>query len=495
MSSSIKKTAGPAVEKRAGRRIGLPSLGLHASERLLLLRGMDLLLLNASLVAALWLTTNLIPGPSALWSGAKWFITLSILWLMVAAVFDVYNLARAASASAGVMAIMAAALLVGIAYMLIPWLTPPIVGRGQGYLFVVLATANLCAWRFFYARVFVQPTFHRRVLVVGAGESGRHLVEALQSDFARRDANPFRGTGYRVLGFVDDDPLLQGQRISGVSVVGGSADLTRLVQRFAINELVVAITYTNIINARLMEAILDCREMGLPVINMTTVYERLTGRVAVEHMGRNVELAAGHRENAFWRLYQGLKYVVDLVGALVGLLLLLLAIPPLWLANRLASPGPLFFRQERVGLGGQPYTVIKFRSMIPEAEKDMGAVWAADNDERVTAVGRFLRQTHLDELPQVINVLRGEMSLVGPRPERPEFIAELSRQIPFYRVRHCLKPGITGWAQIHQHYSDSLEGAQEKLEYDLYYVKNATPLLDVLILLRTISKVLGFKGR
>jgi exopolysaccharide biosynthesis polyprenyl glycosylphosphotransferase len=492
MSSSFEKTAVTAIQQR---RIRLPSLGLHASERRLLLRAADLLLLNASLVAALWLTTDLIPDLRALWSGAKWFITLSILWLMVAAVFDVYNLARAASVSAGVMAIMAAALLAGAVYMLIPWLTPPIVSRGQGYFFVALATTNLCAWRFFYARLFVQPTFHRRVLVVGAGESGRHLVEALQSDFARRDANPFRGTGYQVLGFVDDDPLLQGQRISGVAVVGGSADLTRLVQRFAINELVVAITYTNIINPGLMEAILDCREMGLPVINMTTIYERLTGRVAVEHMGRNVELAAGHRENAFWRLYQGMKRLGDLLGALVGLLLLLLAMPPVWLANRLASPGPLFFRQERVGLGGKPYTVIKFRSMIPEAEKEMGAVWAADNDERVTAVGRFLRQTHLDELPQMINVLRGEMSLVGPRPERPEFVEELSRQIPFYRARHCLKPGITGWAQIHQHYGDSLEGAQEKLEYDLYYVKNATPLLDVLILLRTISKVLGFKGR
>jgi exopolysaccharide biosynthesis polyprenyl glycosylphosphotransferase len=495
MSSSIKKTAGPAVEKRTGRRIWLPSLGLHASERRLLLRVVDLLLLNGSLVVALWLTTDLIQGPSVFWSGAKWFITLSVLWLMVAAVFDVYNLARAASASASVMAIMAAALLTSSVYMFIPWFTPPIVGRGQAYVFVAIAGGILCAWRFFYARYFVQPTFHRRVLVVGAGESGRALVEALQSDFARKDANPFRGTGYQVVGFVDDDPGLHGQQISGVSVVGSSADLVSLVERFAINELVVAITYTNIINAPLLEAILDCREMGLPVITMATIYERLTGRVAVAHMGGNVELASGSQENAFWRLYQNLKQILDVVGALLSLPILLLAIPPVWLANRLASPGPLLFRQERVGQGGKPIVVIKFRSMIPEAEKGLGAVWAAADDERITAVGRFLRKTHLDELPQIINVLRGEMSLVGPRPERPQFVQELSRQIPFYRVRHCLKPGITGWAQIHQHYGDSLEGAQEKLEYDLYYVKHATPILDALIILRTISKVFGLKGR
>lgn len=155
---------------------------------------------------------------------------------------------------------------------------------------------------------------------------------------------------------------------------------------------------------------------------------------------------------------------------------------------------PLFFKQTRVGRSGRPFSIIKFRSMVTDAEK-RGAMWAQAHDVRVTKIGRLLRWSHIDELPQIINVLRGEMSLVGPRPERPEFVEQLAPSIPFYRARHCTKPGITGWAQIHQDYGDTIEGAQEKLEYDLYYVKHASPILDMLIMLRTITKVVGLRGR
>lgn len=494
--SSVQKPVVKNWWQRLNGRIQLPSLGLNTSERRLVLGGVDLFLLNASLILALIITTDLISGPDVLWQYAKWFITLSLVWLALAAIFDVYNLARAASISASATASMAAALFGSGFYFLIPWFTPPLIGRGQGYLFVALAMLSVGAWRIVYARLFVQPTFFRRVLVIGAGESGQALVEALQSDYAQKDANPFRGTGYRVVGFVDDDPSLQQTTVAGIPILGTADSLLNLIQRFDVDEVVVAITYTNIINPGLMEAILDCREQGLPMTTMATIYERLTGRVAVEHTGRNIELAGGAaQETPFARLFSGLKRLADLLGGLIGLLVLVLVIPLVWLANRLASPGPLFFKQERVGLGGKPFMVIKFRSMIPNAEANTGAVWASTNDNRVTAVGNFLRKTHLDELPQVINVLRGEMSLVGPRPERPEFVQELSDYIPFYRVRHCVKPGITGWAQIHQDYGDSISGAQEKLEYDLFYVKHKTPLLDLLILLRTISKVLGLRGR
>jgi lipopolysaccharide/colanic/teichoic acid biosynthesis glycosyltransferase len=228
---------------------------------------------------------------------------------------------------------------------------------------------------------------------------------------------------------------------------------------------------------------------------MATVYERLTGRVAVEHASRNVEVAAGSSSGALQRVYGLFKRMNDLPAALVGLVVLGLSLPLIWLGNRLWSPGPLFFRQKRVGQGGRPFTLIKYRSMVPNAERLSGAVWATEGDNRITTFGHYLRKMHLDELPQVINVLRGEMSLVGPRPERPEFVGQLSELIPFYRARHCLKPGITGWAQIHQDYGDSIEGAREKLEYDLYYVKNASPTLDITIILRTVAKMLGMKGR
>jgi lipopolysaccharide/colanic/teichoic acid biosynthesis glycosyltransferase len=165
------------------------------------------------------------------------------------------------------------------------------------------------------------------------------------------------------------------------------------------------------------------------------------------------------------------------------------------LGNALTSPGPLFFRQRRLGRGGRPFSVMKFRSMVDDAESASGAIWAQPGDERVTRIGRLMRLTHVDELPQAINVLRGEMSWVGPRPERPEFVAELSKTIPFYRARHSLRPGVTGWAQIHQNYGDSVERAREKLQYDLYYIKHAGPALDGLIVLRTVAKVLTLQGR
>jgi lipopolysaccharide/colanic/teichoic acid biosynthesis glycosyltransferase len=216
--------------------------------------------------------------------------------------------------------------------------------------------------------------------------------------------------------------------------------------------------------------------------------------VAVEHASRDIELATGKPEGSFDRLYGVIKRCVDLAGSVIGLIVLAVLIPVVWLANRVSSPGPLYYRQERVGLGGKSFEMIKFRSMKPDAEIDE-AVWASAQDGRVTPIGRVLRGTHLDELPQAVNVLRGEMSLVGPRPERPEFVQKLSQTIPFYRARHCMKPGITGWAQVHQDYGDSVERAREKLEYDLYYVKRASSFLDLVIVLRTISKMVGFRGR
>jgi exopolysaccharide biosynthesis polyprenyl glycosylphosphotransferase len=479
----------------APERVALPSLRLRVSERRLLLVVVDMALLSGALVLSLFLRTNLGPQIAVWWSAAKWFGTLALAWLLFAFIFDVYDLARAASMSYSVRASAPAALLAGILYLAIPWFTPPIQNRTQGFLFLFLAVNGISAWRLFYARFFVQPAFQRRSLVVGAGISGQILVEAMQSKRLHLDANPFRGTSHNVVGFVDDNPACWGHQLAGIPVLGESGELVRLVHRLSIDEIIIAITDTKQIRPQLFEAILDCREIGLPITTMATVYERLTGRVAVEHSSRNVELAAGSNDGAFQRFYGLFKRLTDLFAGLVGLVVLGLSLPFVWLGNRLWSPGPLFFRQKRVGQGGRPFTLIKYRSMIPNAEQQSGAVWAARSDSRITTFGSILRRTHLDELPQVINVLRNEMSLVGPRPERPEFVGQLSEIIPFYRARHCLKPGITGWAQIHQDYGDSIDGAREKLEYDLYYVKNATPSLDMVIILRTVAKMLGGKGR
>jgi lipopolysaccharide/colanic/teichoic acid biosynthesis glycosyltransferase len=169
--------------------------------------------------------------------------------------------------------------------------------------------------------------------------------------------------------------------------------------------------------------------------------------------------------------------------------------PVIWLANKFSSPGPLLYRQARVGEGGRPFKVVKFRSMISDAEKETGAVWAQVNDARITPVGRLMRRTRLDELPQVWNILRGDMTLIGPRPERPEFVRQLTEQVPFYRLRHAVKPGLSGWAQINYQYGASVKDAQIKLQYDLYYIKHQGPLLDITIALKSMQVILGLKGR
>lgn len=476
-------------------RLPLPSLGLRVSERKLLLFVVDAFLVNCSLIVALLIFTELLPSLRAGVQVYKWFVTLTAVWLAISAIFDIYNLARAASLNYSLRAAIPTAALTAGFYTTIPWLTPPIEHRSQVFGFALLAIISVGIWRVLYARLFVQPTFQHRALIVGAGRSGRALVGALQAEFNRNGANPFQGTGYILLGFIDDDPALLNQTVEKVPVLGDSERLVEIARRLRADEIIISITHAHRIQAKLFEAILDCREMGLPITAMPTVYERLTGRVAVEHASRNMELATGQKSGPFFRFYRLIKRGMDLSLALVGVVLLLMLIPLVALANAFISPGPLFFRQERVGYAGRPFVVFKFRSMVPDAEGEHGAQWAQEGDGRVTPVGRWLRHTHLDELPQVINVLRGEMSIVGPRPERPEFVAQLSRDIPFYRARHSVRPGITGWAQIHQNYGDSVEGAREKLEYDLYYVKHATPISDVLIILRTMSKVLGLQGR
>jgi exopolysaccharide biosynthesis polyprenyl glycosylphosphotransferase len=438
--------------------------------------------------------TDLLPDMAAALANTKWFVTLALVWLLFAAIFDVYDLSKAASATRSASSTAAAVAVATLAYLFIPWLTPPLENRSLGFMFVAIAVATVTVWRLLYAGMSAQAVFKRRLLVVGAGLSGRDLANILHGNPKGQDAR-LETLGHELVGFVDDNQELSGSRLEDLRVLGTSRDLVRLVKELDIDEVVVAITHTDSIRPELYEAILDCKEMGAPVVSMMTIYERLTGRVAIEHASQNIEHATGQSDSPFLRMYGLVKRIIDIMGALIGAIPFLLLIPSVALGNRFSSRGPLFFRQTRVGRGGRLFEVVKFRSMRPDAEDQIGAVWAGRDDERVTGLGRFLRSTHLDEVPQVINVLKGEMSLVGPRPERPEFVATLSQSIPFYRARHAVRPGITGWAQIHQDYGDSYEGAREKLEYDLYYLKRQSPILDTEIILRTITKVMGLRGR
>lgn len=465
---------------------------LYASERKLLLFILDVLLLNGAL-GLIWALRAETPiSIVQLLDPYKWYITLTVVWVLWALFFDLYDLARAASVTTIVRSVSLAVPATVLMYTFIPRLTPPLVSRWNIVLFMGLAWAAVVVWRVAYARFFIQPWFKQQALVVGAGRAGRTLAEMLQ--IAPNDANPYRGTGYQLRGFIDDKQELAGQKIGGIPVLGGREVLVPLIQAMQIDEIIVAITHRHAISSELFDDLLRCREMGIRITPMSTVYERLLGRVPVLHLGRDLQ-AALPDEGGAHRLYRIYKRLLDVISSLVGLAALAIVASIVALANRLASPGPLFYAQTRVGRGGRPFECIKFRSMVPDAEKLTGAVWAAKDDERITPVGRVLRKTRLDELPQFINVLRGEMSLIGPRPERPHFVETLAQEIPFYRARHAVRPGITGWAQVQYRYGNNQDDARVKLEYDLYYVRNANFLLDLRILLKTATVMLQFKGQ
>jgi sugar transferase (PEP-CTERM system associated) len=319
-----------------------------------------------------------------------------------------------------------------------------------------------------------------RVLVLGLSRVARPLVD-LQAD----GAQPFT-----VLGFLDDDPGAHDKLPPGSHLLGKTRDLLNLVEELRPDLVVVALP--DMRGALPTSDLLECRLRGIRVEDWPTFYEKQTRKVLVTDLRPSWLIFS----NGFARtqLMQNLKRPLDVLLALAGLLLALPVIAVVAVAIKLDSRGPVLFRQRRVGQNGRIFTLNKFRSMREDAERASGAVWATEDDPRITRLGRFLRQTRLDELPQLVNVLVGDMSFVGPRPERPEFVHMLQRQIPFYTGRLAVKPGITGWAQVRHQYAASVEDTLEKLQYDLYYIKNLSPLLDMLILLRTIQVVLFARG-
>jgi exopolysaccharide biosynthesis polyprenyl glycosylphosphotransferase len=378
-----------------------------------------------------------------------------------------------------------------------PWFSPPLDHRIYALGLVLLTTVSLISWRVLYTRVFVHTAFSLRGIVVGSGMSALKLAHAInQIDEQEKDdaddTSPY--IGYELVGRVVDG--VPDTRDDDIPVIGDMRKLVYLARQHEVHEIILAPEDDSELSPETLEILLDCRELGFRVSNLASVYERLTGRLPVEYANYNLQLLLSPADSPVFRLHQATKRVMDVLLSIIGLLLLGLVLPFVALGNALTSPGPLFYRQERMGKGGRPFTLVKLRSMSLDAEcSSGGAVWCGDNDPRITPVGRFLRKTRLDEVPQLVNVLRGEMSLVGPRPERPHFVGELARTFPLYRARHAIKPGVTGWAQVKYEYGNSVEDARNKLEYDLYYVKHTSFYLDFLILLHTVRTIIGMKGQ
>jgi sugar transferase (PEP-CTERM system associated) len=348
-------------------------------------------------------------------------------------------------------------------------------------LALLLAAGGLLLVRHMMVLPLVGNLRPHRVLVLGTGPEAQ-LVEASLASAT--------SPGIRIVGF---HPLEKVQRtqVSRRKIIANIGSLEATVKRLAIDEIIVAVREQRGGVLPLRE-LLDCRLNGVQITDLARFFERVHGKVPIESLKVSwLIYGDGYRQG--W-MRSIIKRTFDIV---VATLLLVLTLPVIFLtalAIALENKGQVIYRQQRVGLAGATFILFKFRSMDPDAEKHAGPSWASVNDARVTPVGRFIRRTRIDELPQLVNVLRGEMSFVGPRPERPEFVGMLTEQIPFYAVRHSVKPGITGWAQVRYSYGANVEQAVKKLEYDLYYVKNHTLLLDLLILLETVRVVMLAEG-
>ena len=348
-------------------------------------------------------------------------------------------------------------------------------------LFTVLSV--IVVWRWAYASLFSAPPFLNRVLIVGKGERACTIAQALQRKTTVK---------YQVVGFIDDEGERTEKSLDNISIVGSVTELPLLVKQFHVSEIVIAVERE--LNSSLFQQLIACQAQGVSISPMVDLYEKLHRSIPVQYIHRGWALHAMQAMRVSDPLQRGLKRLLDLILGMIGLMAFVLVLPPVTLAIYLDSPGPIFYRQVRSGRGGQPFSIIKFRTMRTDAERDGKARWAAKDDPRITRVGRFLRQTRLDELPQVLNVLHGEMSTIGPRPERPELIADLQRAIPYYDIRLIVKPGLTGWAQIHYGYGNTMEDALAKLEYDFYYLRYWSLWLDLYIVFRTIGVILKFQG-
>ena len=494
MAGTPSLEAESSLNSRAPGLAAPRSFALNLGERRALLTLGDVLWMNVALVAMLYARGRLFAAEPFTLRVGLWFVILSVLWLLISSFLDVYDITRLASPPRSAWVAGVTGLIASAIYILIPRYTPDIPQyRLDVLLFPALAALLVSVWHLLAAAVFGRAVFHHRSLIIGTGAAAAELTRAI-AEFSLPGRSGSR-IGYDIIGYVGDNGEQRNARIGEEMVLGGSKDLNELVEHYRPHELVLAVDDLARAEDDLFESILDCRERGVPIVTMTGLYERITGRVPVEHAGLNLPVVMPVSQSGSLRFYQALAAVVDRAVALAGCLLLALVAPWIWLANRLTSPGDLFYRQVRVGAGGRPFEVLKFRSMTMDAEKFSGAVWAEEDDPRITPAGRFLRRTRLDELPQVWNILRGEMGLVGPRPERPEFVEDLSRHIPFYRLRHAVKPGLTGWAQVKYPYGASVEDSLVKLQYDLYYIKHRGVYLDLNILVRTVLVVLGMRGR
>lgn len=426
---------------------------------------------------SLWLTLNIryqFYIPESLWR--QHLIAFSIIylfWLIIFYISGLYDLNLARNDqffyATLVRVLFIAASLSIIFFYLIPYFN--IAPKTNLFLNLIVFACSFVVWRHIFNYFIKTSALANNVLIIGKTKETEELVKYLKGN-PQLGYSPKKNLDYHEIQLI--------------------FDLIEIIVKDNIQIIVTAVDPHK--DNKLVRNLYQCLPLKISLNDLPTFYEKITGKIPISAIEEIwfLENLMNNNKN----LYESLKRILDILGALVLGVLGLPFYPFIALSIKISDNGPVFYRQTRVGQNGKIFTLIKFRTMVPEAEKN-GAQWTLENDSRITNIGNFLRKTRIDELPQLWNVLKGDMSFIGPRPERPEiaFGKNLPDHIPFYQIRHLIKPGLSGWAQINYHYGSSIEDAFEKLQYDLYYLKNFSFSLDLAIFLKTIKIVLSSEGR
>jgi len=411
----------------------------------------------------------------------NWFYLLPIVWLIL--LVDSYDSRISNDRKKTFRSIMVSALIGAVIYLVIYFASDQSLPRRGVAAFLGSAFLLTIAWRALYIGIFSGERFMHSVMIVGAGETGRAMVDVINSIKAP----------YKLVGLIDDDLDKQNELIGGYKVLGNTEQLNVIAESNDVSEIIVAISGRMLPST--FQTLIEAQETGITITRMPVAYEDLLERVPVEYLEADWILRSFVDESRVSAFYNISSRVLDFIGGLVGVVGLIIIYPLIALGIFIESGRPITFQQTRAGKGGIPFTILKFRTMYVTDEPGGVDTMTKEDDDRVTPFGRILRKTHLDETLQFINVLRGDMSLVGPRPELPRLVDYFQEHIPFYRARLLVKPGITGWSQNHISYAANIQETVIKLEYDLYYIKHRTLLMDIGIMLRTFANVLGFRGR
>ena len=414
-----------------------------------------------------------------------WSLVLGFYLTVFGTIFELYNLKQSSKLDTTFKNIVITVSVTVLFYLFTPIITPVLPDHRIEIVYFYLAIIIVIfMWRYAYVTFIASPRFYKKVIVLGEVSNIENLVKA----FSTSDPN------YKIVGYINSN-ISSNENVKFKGLKEFSAgNLKKTIREEGISEIVIAINDSETITPYIYNELTHLLEKGFTIREYTQVFEEITKRIPVQFVGKDFYKYFPFSRSNQNKLYMLYHRLMDLGCALLGIVIGIILLPLVLLGNLIGNKGKLLYIQTRVGKNGKPFKIYKFRTMVKNAEKD-GVKWADKNDHRVTSFGRFLRRSRLDEIPQFINVLKGDMSIIGPRPERPFFVKELSKVIPFYETRHTIKPGLSGWAQVNSRYGSSIEDSLVKLQYDLYYIKHRSFFLDINIIVKTLSTMVYYRGQ